>query len=978
MEKELNQLDAFISLRDVEDEDVLPMLKESRAYDLYSNIFSPSVLEDAKEFNDTTDKENAEIEVIDANADSVDHIADNISYVGQAILRCNKCMSNRFMDMNKLVKDPDDEKIFNIDDECPNCHCDGFGYTLIGQVGKVADEEPEEEISIDNEEKIDDVEDEEKIQITDDEEEKEPEAEEEKAPENEASDEEEDFTPQFADEEESDFMETEEPEDEEMNPKAGDVVEESVNVDDEAETDIYGAHYYDYFGDAETTKYGEKAFMLNSILQAMADQRAGNNLNWMEVFPESETLVDCYFDFGNEDDYKELFDIFTPIYKEYHSYGLYEAENDVIEAAHEIDKLLQLPEIENTIKQEKVVEKKDIKTMRNLCENFVDIDNVNRFSILNNNGEEIYSGDYEDIPLDLLGNDICGYDTCGTYLIINVTKDDVNNKNTVKDILNLFNDLDSENILVHDSTTDEEIGLGTKDEICNKFGDYKFNYFNTPRTLRVKILSDKCNDENNIRPYNSENDPEMLVLDVIKANGLNCENVSDSKCDEYWIRYSIINHEDLDLIFKNYILPLNDENMINRFKTICNYRTAVEEAYDNSITETKARVDDPVEAKNEAKDMIENNYAVVYGYSGQGGKFFKLLNMIPCRDSRELDLAIKMVKNTYHPQGSIYTEYNKENVNKIFNNEEEKELATANEAVNNEEIKSFKNRKELAEAIKDCKNNIRPYSVRRSQNKGYRYDLIIKEGVSAAAEDIDEVDFDDDELTYGEYIEEAKRFARSVANMDLETVKKWFYDDYEFDKHEPQDAAEEIVYNSLKAYLDEHEKNESLDPEIPEDQTITVEVVDEKMMNEADVISPDDDNDEELAGFIHEDIDLSSDTPEEVAANIDDQDVKEVQDEHENTLDAINDVEDDVDKMLDQLDIELNQYFNETYDNTVYLSLNENKTINEDKSILVEGILSAEDKDMDVTFTLTPKADNSSYIVKNNISDEVFDFTYDK
>ena len=101
-----------------------------------------------------------EIEVIDVNADSLEHVKDNIDYVGQVILQCVKCHSNRFIEFNQLEADPDNAELYNMEEECPTCHAEGKGFELLGQVGKVANEEPSNvdtdtsaEVALDNDQK---------------------------------------------------------------------------------------------------------------------------------------------------------------------------------------------------------------------------------------------------------------------------------------------------------------------------------------------------------------------------------------------------------------------------------------------------------------------------------------------------------------------------------------------------------------------------------------------------------------------------------------------------------------------------------------------------------------------------------------------------------------------------------------------------------------------------------------------------------
>ena len=95
-------------------------------------------------------KDDTTLEVIDVDADAVDQIQNNDSYVGKMLLQCVSCRATRFMDIDDLKQDENDKDLYNLEDECPHCHHKGSGYYLVGQVGKTP--EQEEEPAIDNDE----------------------------------------------------------------------------------------------------------------------------------------------------------------------------------------------------------------------------------------------------------------------------------------------------------------------------------------------------------------------------------------------------------------------------------------------------------------------------------------------------------------------------------------------------------------------------------------------------------------------------------------------------------------------------------------------------------------------------------------------------------------------------------------------------------------------------------------------------------
>ena len=138
-----NVLDAFLALKDIDDEEVIGMVrnvkKVNEGVDISLITSTNAELDDAREFikNDKKKDEDVEIEVIDANADAIDHVKNNKDYIGQVILCCNRCHSNKFIDMTDLVPSEEDPNLYNVEEECPFCKESGFGYRVVGQVGKV-------------------------------------------------------------------------------------------------------------------------------------------------------------------------------------------------------------------------------------------------------------------------------------------------------------------------------------------------------------------------------------------------------------------------------------------------------------------------------------------------------------------------------------------------------------------------------------------------------------------------------------------------------------------------------------------------------------------------------------------------------------------------------------------------------------------------------------------------------------------------
>lgn len=154
--KQYSILDAFRALDDLDEmEEVLTSkpLTESQAFD----IRSESEMKEAEDILKSKEEE-VTLKVIDADADTIEHLKNKEDYVGQFILSCKSCHTPRFIDGDKLVEDESEEGVFNKEDECPHCHNVGTGYEIIGQVGRAEFEkaevleEPEAEMPFSKEE----------------------------------------------------------------------------------------------------------------------------------------------------------------------------------------------------------------------------------------------------------------------------------------------------------------------------------------------------------------------------------------------------------------------------------------------------------------------------------------------------------------------------------------------------------------------------------------------------------------------------------------------------------------------------------------------------------------------------------------------------------------------------------------------------------------------------------------------------------
>ena len=141
--RQLNEgiLDAFLDLKfdDESWDDVEKKVNESKTF----NLRDGKDVDAADAFLKEEATKDVNLEVIDVDSDTEEHLRDNKDYVGQMLLQCCSCKATKFADADKLVVSEADAKVYNLDDECPHCHSTGTGFTLLGQVGAVKEAEPE-------------------------------------------------------------------------------------------------------------------------------------------------------------------------------------------------------------------------------------------------------------------------------------------------------------------------------------------------------------------------------------------------------------------------------------------------------------------------------------------------------------------------------------------------------------------------------------------------------------------------------------------------------------------------------------------------------------------------------------------------------------------------------------------------------------------------------------------------------------------
>lgn len=131
--------EAFKALNEFDDEEVVIPIKAKKRVNeggINVNLNNDDEIKDAQAALEKPEEE-ASLQVIDVDADSLEHLKKGVEYVGQMILKCKACHGLHFIDAEKLIEDPEDAEIYNVEDECPNCRIQGKGFTLLGQVGEV-------------------------------------------------------------------------------------------------------------------------------------------------------------------------------------------------------------------------------------------------------------------------------------------------------------------------------------------------------------------------------------------------------------------------------------------------------------------------------------------------------------------------------------------------------------------------------------------------------------------------------------------------------------------------------------------------------------------------------------------------------------------------------------------------------------------------------------------------------------------------
>ena len=603
--------DAFVALNEILEEEKPSLKKKLKNKKLKEGVSvdlrSDAELEAAKKIRNEK-KDDTTLEVIDVDADAVDQIQNNDSYVGKMLLQCVSCRATRFMDIDDLKQDENDKDLYNLEDECPHCHHKGSGYYLVGQVGKTP--EQEEEPTVDNDEASNDE------AVFDNTEDVENEEVEEETPEETPTEE----KPEDKhEEEEKDFTETDSEDDTDDLDLAS--LGDEFNVDDIVADDTEDADEED-----KTKKESLKEDKNNGFYR----------VEYHRILPSN------IFRNDNQHDYMYVFAKDGGYAKQYVASHVNQAMVDKVEEV----KFSDIPDDEkiadsiawwdsNSIHylyedmDKDLEEDLDMATFEgsiaNLIDTFTIEDHPVNVKLLNKNGSElgIYSSD--DLPFTIKSQMMDTFNTEDNFLELNVTEQ--GEGTTVNDLFNYYRpDEDNQTtFLVTDVDTEEENEYEELADLLENYGDYYIDGALGLRTLNIYIADGDL--ETEVEPLDDEEIEELgnknrkakvteesLIEEIIKSYPrLKLSRVNNPLSEEYFIAESIRLNEDIELVYNNFVKYSNDKKLIEHFKSYTGYEDEVDKFLkEHNISKEKYDkiINEPVNKVVKSKDrVIENKEA---------------------------------------------------------------------------------------------------------------------------------------------------------------------------------------------------------------------------------------------------------------------------------------------------------------------------------------------------------------------------------
>ena len=363
-----------------------------------------------------------------------------------------------------------------------------------------------------------------------------------------------------------------------------------------------------------------------------------------------------------------------------------------------------------------------------------------------------------------------------------------------------------------------------------------------------------------------------------------------------------------------------------------------------------------------------------------------------------------------------------------------------------EVCKSFKSRKELAEAVSECKNNSQPYTIRRSATEGFRYDLITEELVAEddttalvpAEGNIEVVDDVAQEYPV-EYTAEQTALMNELHRIALDTAEA-------IQRHYGIDADPAIIvadiirdlqlisgnisvddltdsvsdqatkamfnsYNEFYNFVDEMisgvtgtefrttpEQKLAQAVQMLHGPNFQAPAIDKAIGSRAFIAAAQAGNVPYIAAsdipLLTEALEtkvFEEDLESEVCEGCGKSPCECVEPDLSESLEDL--LSESVEVDTDLFDDEMNSYFDEAYEDTVVYTTTDGH-VNEDGTIVLEGLLQLEEVVKPITFTLTPETKitedvedkeaalaevmSETFTVTNNISEEKFEFKFSK
>lgn len=513
-------LDAFIALGDINEEKKSSIrsnkLEEGNTYSLHDN----KQMADAHDFREA-DKKDVTLEVIDTDADTLEHLKDPSDYIGEVILQCNVCKATKFVKLDSLVKaDSNLENqidIYNLDEECPHCHSNGKGYILIGQVGKATEETTQE--AEENKQEKDEAEEASKEQSTEENNSEETasfnndesNADEAKVDNDESEPEQFDWNDESAEKkeksEEDEEESTEENEDESKN--------ESLEEEEEISWDETDSH--------EDEDEEKKVIKASSLLDDKEDIKAALRA---KLKNKKKTIKESY----EADDKVGVID-------------LTKGEHEVIKEA---------------------VSKQSIPTkVGEFVEKFLYSSDKSNITLFTDSFKkfltmEKFLNSFEDKQVEFTG-----WSVEDDYITLPICKEGIY---TIKDVFANF--IENKNTFIIDSEDDEFDGneYDNLQSVLDRFGDYYLDGALSIRSINFYVgkWSGELEETKSIE--------ESLIRDIIKRNNLKESKLHTSTSVENFIAESIYEKEDLDKVYEQYVKPLNDKDLNRLFKEELGYK----------------------------------------------------------------------------------------------------------------------------------------------------------------------------------------------------------------------------------------------------------------------------------------------------------------------------------------------------------------------------------------------------------------------